>query len=407
LKFIFLTQYYPPETGAPQNRLSSLAINLAKLGQKVTVLTAMPNYPKMVIADGYKGKLYVKETDGEVEIKRVWLYTKPSTSKYVRLLNYLSFCFTSFFAGLFTCKKGDVMICESPPLFLGITAVLLCKIKGTKLVFNVSDLWPESVEKVGLLTNPSALKVLYKLEKWIYKNAHLLSGQTQGIVAELRKYKPAEKVFWLKNGIDYSFLEQTVIDTEWRAKNNFKQSDFILMYGGIIGFAQALHVIIEAADKLKHIPEIRFILVGDGPEKQRLLDLVESYKLTNVTFVPNTPRDQMLSIVSACDVSLVPLKKIEHFLGAIPSKIFEALAFKKPILLGVDGEARDLFITEGKTGLFVEPEDIDDLAANINVLYQDRNLMRSLGENGYTYARQNFDRKIISAQFLSFTDQLK
>lgn len=407
MKFIFLTQYYTPETGAPQNRLSSLALNLTKLGQQVTVITAMPNYPQMKIAEGYRGKLYQKETDGQVEIRRVWLFTKPGTSKYIRLLNYLSFCFTSFIAGLFTCKKGDMMLCESPPLFLGITAVLLSKIRGTRLVFNVSDLWPESVEKVGLLTNRSALKLLYGLEKWIYKHAHLLTGQTQGIVTELRKYKPEEKVFWLKNGIDYSFLEQTPIDHGWRSKNNFSDTDFILMYGGIIGYAQALHVIIEAANKLKHLPHIRFILVGDGPEKQRLTDLVKTYQLQNVLFIPNTPRGQMLSIVNACDVSLVSLKKIEHFLGAIPSKIFEALAFKKPILLGVDGEARDLFITAGNTGLFVEPENADDLAAKINMLYQDRELIKTLGENGYTYARNNFDRKIISAQFLAFTDQLK
>lgn len=402
MRFLILTQYYPPETGAPQNRLSSLAEHLLKLGNEVTVITAVPNYPKMIIFPEFKGKLYSRKIENGVTVKRVWIFTKYSSSKFIRLLNYLSFCFTSFFAALVSSLNNTIIICESPPLFLGITAVIVSKLTGGVLVFNVSDLWPESVEKVGLLTNKTALKILYKVEKWIYRESDLLSGQTQGIVEELRKHKSSVKVFWLKNGIDTDYILNTRIDSEWRKKNNYSNDDFIIMYGGVIGFAQALHTILEAAAILKNQTNIKFILIGDGPEKERLLTIKEELSLDNVHFIPNTPKEEMVSILNASDTSVIPLKNIEHFLGAIPSKIFEALAYRKPILLGVNGEARDLFIEKGNCGLYFEPENAIELADKILILYNNLELRSQLGNNGESYVKENFDRKIIAEDFMEF-----
>jgi glycosyltransferase involved in cell wall biosynthesis len=406
MRFIILTQYYLPETGAPQNRLSSLAENIQQLGYPISIITAMPNYPKMKIFDGYKNKLYLNETINNITVRRVWLFTKYSSSKFIRLLNYLSFCFTSIFGCLIHVKKNDILICESPPLFLGVTAVFISRIKRAKLVFNVSDLWPESVEKVGLLTNRKALKILYKLEKWIYDCSHLLTGQTQGIVAELSKHKSPKKIFWLKNGVDYSFIQGLEIQKKWREENKFSENDFLIVYGGVIGFAQALHTILESADMLKGYHQIKFILVGDGPEKERLVEMKNDLSLSNVFFMPNTSREKMLSIISASSVSIVPLKKINHFLGAIPSKIFEALAFKKPILLGVDGEAKELFIDGGNCGLYFEPENVKELTEKILLLYNDPHLTKQLGENGEQYVKKNFDRKKIAFDFTEFCKQL-
>jgi len=197
-------------------------------------------------------------------------------------------------------------------------------------------------------------------------------------------------------------IQNTRIDEDWRAKNNYSQKDFILLYGGVIGFAQALHTILESASILKKYPHIKFIIVGDGPEKNRLLTLKKELLLDNVNFIPNTPREEMASILNASDASVVPLKNIELFLGAVPSKIFEALAFRKPILLGVNGEAKELFIDTGEGGLFFEPENSNELAEKILLLYNDTDLRNRLGKNGERYVKENFDRKKIALDFIEF-----
>jgi hypothetical protein len=154
VNILILTQYFPPEIGAPQNRLFELAVRLQKKGASITVLTAMPNYPQMQIHEAYKGKIYKYETMSGMHVHRAWIYVSKSKSILSRLLNYFSFVLTSLWHGLFKVKgQYDFILCESPPLFLGITAYLLKILKGSKLIFNVSDLWPESAEKLGLVTN--------------------------------------------------------------------------------------------------------------------------------------------------------------------------------------------------------------------------------------------------------------
>ena len=185
MKLLILTQYFPPEVGAPQNRLYELAVRLQQKGADVTILTAMPNYPQMEIHQLYKGKCYTKEVVNELTVHRSWIYVSKSKDIFKRLLNYFSFVFSSLFIGLFKLKKQDILLVESPPLFLGITAYFLAKAKRAKLVFNVSDLWPESAEKLGLVNNKMFLKLATYLEEFCYKKASLITGQTQGICANI------------------------------------------------------------------------------------------------------------------------------------------------------------------------------------------------------------------------------
>ena len=176
MKVVILTQYFPPEVGAPQNRLYELAIRLQKMGSEVVVLTAMPNYPQMRVHEGYRGKFYKQERMNDMTIHRSWIYVTESKGIIKRLFNYFSFVISSFWVGLFMLRKSDYIICESPPLFLGITAYFLKIFKRTKLVFNVSDLWPESAEKLGLVTNKTMLSMATKLEEFLYRNSDLISG---------------------------------------------------------------------------------------------------------------------------------------------------------------------------------------------------------------------------------------
>lgn len=401
MKLLILTQYFPPEIGAPQNRLYELALRLQKKGVEVSVLTAMPNYPQMKIHQNYKGKCYCKETLNELKIHRARIYVSQSKSIISRLLNYFSFVISAFFIGAFKLKKQDVLMVESPPLFLGITAYLLAKLKGAKLLFNVSDLWPESAEKLGIISNKFLLSMATKLEEFCYKKSSLISGQTQGIVNNISTRFPNKNVYWLKNGVDINFYDvnKEIEKDAWKNENNYSNEDFILFYGGIIGHAQGLEVILNAAKKLEEYKNIKFVLLGNGPEKEKLIKLRDELKLTNLRFFDAVPKSEMQRIIMSTNATIVPLKRLDLFKGAIPSKIFENLALKKPIILGVEGEAEELFIKQGKCGVSFIPEDSEDLAKQILKLYNDRNLVVELGENGLKYVSENFNRDKIAEEF--------
>lgn len=401
-RITILTQYFPPETGAPQNRLHSLAKFLKKEGQEVVVVTALPNYPKNKIFDGYKGRLSVREEIDSIPVHRTWIFVSSSRGVVSRLMNYFSFVVTSFFKLLFL-RKADYLLCESPPLFLGMTAVVISKIKGSKLIFNVSDLWPESAEKLNIISDGLMLRLAYKLEAWIYRNSFLISGQTQGIVASIKGRFPDKKVIWFPNGVDLDFFGGPFETIDWRKDLGFSSDDFVLLYAGIIGHAQGLEVILKAAAILQNRPA-KIVMVGDGPVKESLMQWASEKGMKNVTFIGNLPKAKIPSLIQTCDAYIVPLKKLDLFKGAIPSKLFEPLSMGKPILLGVDGEARKLFIDEGQSGLYFEPENEQELARQVEVLMSDRNLTSKLGKQGQAYVKANFDRQVIHQRVLnSFT----
>ncbi len=400
MKLLILTQYFPPEVGAPQNRLFELAVLLQKEGIDITILTAMPNYPAMEIHKAYVGNKYVYEEIDGLKVHRSSIYVSKSKSIIKRLQNYFSFVWSSYWVGKKKLEKEyDYIFCESPPLFLGISAYLLCKNKNAKLIFNVSDLWPESAEKLGLVTNKFFLKLATILEEFLYKKSVLITGQTQGIVKNIRGRFPNKKVYWLPNGVDLSLFNPETINSEWRRENGFSENDLLLLYAGIIGYAQGLDIILKAAEKTKNNAEIKYLLLGSGPEKERLMELKRKMNLENVIFLDLVSKSEMPKIVKAVDVALVPLKKLDLFLGAIPSKIFENLAMKKTLLLGVDGEARELFINQGKAGLYFEPENEEELVNMINQLNNNRNELIVFGENGRNYVQEFFNRNKIAKEF--------
>lgn len=399
MNILILTQYFPPETGAPQNRLHSLATHLQSMGAKVSVLTAMPNYPQAIVYPAYKGKWFVRENMDGLLIYRSWIYASGSKRILPRLLNYFSFVFTSLFVGLFSISRKDVIICESPPLFLGITALLIKWIKSSKLVFNVSDLWPESAEKLGIVENKVVLKPAYLLEKILYKNANLVSGQTQGIIDNIQSRYPKTPLFLLRNGIDTEQFSAPGNRKDWREQHGLRDMDFVAVYAGIIGHAQGLEIIVEAANQLKSNSQIQFVLVGDGPEKEKLVGLAAFYQLANIQFVPSVQRSAMPDIIAGCDCYITPLRKNDLFKGAIPSKIFEPLYYAKPVIMGVDGEAKHLFVDEGNCAMHFEPENTNQLVACIQKLSSDAPLATQLGQNGRQYVASKFDRKQLAALF--------
>lgn len=407
MKILFLTQYFPPEIGAPQNRLFELAIRLQKSGMQIDVFTAMPNYPQMKVYEAYRNKYFLKEEMEGIDVFRSWIYASTNKSIVFRLLNYFSFVFTSLFFGLFKLKKYDFIFCESPPLFLGISAYLLCKFKRAKLIFNVSDLWPESAEKLGIIRNTFFLRLATKLEEFLYQKSVLITGQTQGIVKNISERFPNKKVYWLPNGVDLTYYNPSNYSKSWRIDHGFGSEEIILAYAGIIGHAQGLEVIIKSANLFKNDKNLKFILMGSGPEKDKLIKLNTSLGNENVLFLEPITKKEMPHFVNSIDASIIPLKNLLLFEGAIPSKIFENLAMEKPIILGVKGEAKTLFIDEGKAGIAFEPEDEISLAEGIKQLLNNRGKFTEMGINGRKYADLKFNRNNIAADFASELRSLK
>ena len=399
MKLLILTQYFPPEVGAPQNRLFELAIRLKKMGVNVTVLTAMPNYPQMKIYDGYEGIDYMYEEIEGIPVHRASIYLPKNKSIIQRLLNYFSFVYSSAQVGKNKIGDVDVILCESPPLFLGYSALYLKRKKKAKLIFNVSDLWPESAEKLGVVTNKWMLKLAYRLEEKLYRKSILVTGQTQGICKNINDRFPFVKTYWFPNGADISYYNPSTVSSDWRKDNGFNANDVLFLYAGIIGLAQGLEIILSAAEKLMDQPSIKFILLGNGPEKEKLQVIKQEKKILNVYFFDAVSKTLMPKIVKACDAAIIPLLKLPLFLGAIPSKIFENLAMEKAVILAVDGEARELFVNQGKCALYSEPENVDDLIKNVLLLANDSLLRKELGQKGRTYVEQSFNRNTIAYNF--------
>ena len=401
MKLLFLTQYYPPETGAPQNRLHSLALNLIKVGFEVEVLTAMPNYPKMEIFPEYQGVKQIEEVIDGVRVIRSSIYVSKDKGIAKRLMNYFSFVWTSMRSHK-RLSQADYVLCESPPLFLGISALYLARKLKAKLIFNVSDLWPESAKELDIVSSKMLLGLAYKLEAYLYQKAFLVTGQTQGIVENINCRFPKIPTMWLPNGIDKDVYAFNEISDQWIRQYGLEEKN-LYMYAGIIGHAQGLDVIIKAKSWIKEKypeknKEIQFVLIGDGPEKNHLIELDEELK-TGITFIPNTPKKEVMQMVKKSKGYIVPLKKRKLFLGAIPSKIFDPLAMGIPIVLGVDGEARKLFINQGNAGLYFEPENHIALAEQIIKLEETPELAVKMGRSGQAFVEENFDRKNIALSF--------
>ena len=401
MRLLLLTQYYPPEIGAPQNRLHELAIRLKMKGVQVEVLTAMPNYPKMEIDPAYLGGKIKNEIIDGIQVYRSPIFVSKSKSILKRLLNYFSFVFTSYLRGR-KLDNYDYLLVESPPLFLGYSAMALSRRLNAKLIFNVSDLWPESAEKLDLVTNKMLLNLAYKLETKCYKKAYLITGQTQGIVENIKSRFPSKEVYWLPNGVDLEFYNpESHPPSTFRKMNEFSENDLLVFYGGIIGYAQGLDVILKACKLLEKYPSIKFILQGSGPEKDRLMSLRDELGVKNLFFLSPVEKQIMPNVLLGIDLAVVPLRKLELFQGAIPSKIFESLSMQVPLILGVDGEARHHFIDNANAGVYFEPENEQALADAVLKFYENKSFIVEKGINGRNYVNEYFNRNIIAQQLYS------
>lgn len=374
------------------------------MGYDVAVLTAMPNYPKGEVFEGYRGKLRYVETIRGVRVVRTWIFSHRGASILGRSTNYFSFCITSLLLGACGLGNVDVLFTESPPLFLGITGWLLSKWKGALFIFNVSDLWPESVVKLGVVSNPRIIRLATCLEEFLYRKADMVTGQTEGIVEDISGRLTGRRAKLLTNGVDLQAFSSEFRDHSLRYAWG-GDDRFVVGYAGNIGIAQGLEIIVKAASLLRDRENIRVVIVGDGADRPRLEAFCDSLDLRNVIMMPLQPRERMPAILASFDAAVVPLKRLDLFRGALPSKLFEAMASCVPILLCVEGEAARLVRAAG-AGWCLPPEDEKALAAGILRLLSDQGSAKRMGEAGREYVRKYYDREQIAKQFTAYVADL-
>ncbi|GER85237.1 MAG: glycosyltransferase family 4 protein [Thermogemmatispora sp.] len=392
---LFLTLYYPPEKGAAASRISQYAEHLVQRGHQVTVLTTVPNYPTGVVPPEYRGRLLQEETRAGVRVVRVWSYTSPNRGFLRRILAHLSFGCLAPILGARAVGHPDLLVVESHPLFNAIAGRLLARWKGSPYVFTVSDLWPESAVQLGVLRN----RLLIRLAEWLewssYERASLVWVLTEGIRDQLlRRGLAAEKIFFLTNGVDTSkFFPRP--QAEARQLLGWEER-FTVLYAGTLGISHGLTTVLDAAEQLRSYPAIRIRLVGDGGAKPELLAEARRRGLENVIFMDPFPHEQVPLLLAAADACLIMMRKLPLFEGALPCKMYEALACGRPILLAVDGEARRL-AEEAGAAIFVEPENPTALAQAIVKLYEQPALAQALSARGRALAEERFDYDQLSA----------
>ena len=390
MRILYISQYFPPEAGASQARAHELARNLVQLGHQVTMLAEFPNHPSGIIPPEYRRRLYERDILDGIEVIRVWVKTSPVKTYRSRLFFYISFMITAGMAGLLLASGHyDVIYVNSPPLLAGGAGLAISKLRRIPMVFEICDLWPESAVVLGEMTNPRAIALATRLEEACYKHSQKIVVVTHGTWQNLtRRGFLEDKLSYIPNGTNtelFRFLpdQRTAIRQQLDL-----ESKFIAIYAGLHGIAQGLETIIYAADYLQKEPDVHIILIGEGPCKPQLQALAAQLGLQNISFIPERPREEIPGYLSAADLALIPLKRVDLFMGVLPSKLFDAWACSRPVVMSVDGEAREI-MEQAMGGLFSPPEDSARMAETILWMKEHPIERRNMGANGCTYTVQN------------------
>ncbi len=402
---LYLSHYFPPEMGAPAARVHELSREWVRLGHRVTVVTGFPNHPTGVIPPEYRGKVFQRERKDGIEVVRTWLYAAANKGTTRRILNYASFMMTSVALGVPAVRTCDVVIATSPQFFVAVAGYAASRLLRRPFVFEVRDLWPDSIEAVEAIRNRAVIGGLRRVEGFLYRRAARIvavARSTPRILAE-RGFDPG-KMAVVPNGVDLDFFRPGPQDNEVR-RRYVPDGGFLVSYVGTHGMAHALDTMLDAAALLKDRGGVRFLLVGDGAEKERLVARHREMGLRNVDFVEQQPRTALPAFYQASDACLVPLRKTPLFQAVLPSKMFEIMGMARPILLSVEGEAKEL-LDEAGAGLSIEPESAGALRDAIVRLADDPELCRRMGEKGRAYVETHYSRSALAARYVAILEEL-
>lgn len=402
MKILFLTDNFFPETNAPAKRTLEHAKQWMNIGHSVTIITGVPNFPKGIIFKGYRNKFFQEEYIENILVKRVWTYVAPNEGFLIRIIDYLSFMFTSFFCGVFT-KKHDVVIATSPQFFTLISGYLISIVRNTPLVIEIRDLWPESVVALGSVKkNNFLIKILYKIAHYIYKKADVIVVVTDSFKKYLIDLNISEnKIVVIKNGFNFERnLVHNKKKSEVKELYNVDSNNFVISYIGTIGMAHGVDIILRAAEKIKNVS---FLIIGEGAEKKKLINQCKKINIQNVKFIDNLNWQEIVNINQIIDANLIHLRDLEIFNTVIPSKIFESMALGKPILAGLGGESLEI-IKDSNSGLKIIQDDENSLIEQIRFLKKNKLLSKNLSENGIDYVKKNHDRKKLANKMIEYIE---
>jgi glycosyltransferase involved in cell wall biosynthesis len=384
--------------GAPAARAAELARYWADDGHDVSVLTGFPNHPTGVVPAEWRGRfrrMAYHERVGGVDVFRTWLWPLPNRKAHERMRNYASFCLSAAVRGL-TIPRPDVIIATSPQLLVGLSGWYMAFAKRIPFVFEVRDLWPESLTAVGLGSEKSLLhRFLSATAKFLYRRSDHIVVVTPAFKGHLIQHYgiAEEKISVVENGVETGIFAPSTPAANGAVRRALgADGKFLVCYVGTLGMAHGLGTLLDAAEKLKsQNPAVMLLLVGEGAERERIQAIAQSRGLANVRFMGEQPREKIPSLISASDACLVLLKKAEIFKTVIPTKMLEFMSCARPVIVGVDGLAREMVESAG-AGIVIEPENSVALVRAITELASDRELGKAFGEKGRNYVLRRFTR---------------
>ncbi|MBN2043467.1 MAG: glycosyltransferase family 4 protein [Anaerolineales bacterium] len=374
-------------------RHHELARHLVTHGHTVTVIASALTY---LTGSAVSGRVpWKQEQDGGegITILRAYTYNALHKSFFHRLLSFFSFMFSSFLIGL-GVKNVDVVWGTSPPIFQGLTAWMLARLKGARFLFEIRDLWPEFAVAVGVLTNPVLIGMSERLERFLYRRADQLVVNSPGFIDHLSA-RGGTDIALIPNGAEASMFSPEDVGADLRLAHGLA-GKFVVLYAGAHGMSNHLEIVLQAAARLADQPEIRIVLLGDGKEKANLIVQAEAMRLENLLFLPPLPKAEMRRALAIGDACLAILKPVEMYKTVYPNKVFDYMAAGRATILAIDGVIREV-IEAGEAGVFVPPGDPDALAEEIRSLASQPEYVKQMGLNARRYLEAHFNRPRVAA----------
>ena len=399
---LFLTDNFPPEVNAPASRTFEHCREWVKAGHRVTVITCAPNFPKGKVFDGYRNKLWQHETMEGIEVVRVWSYITANEGFVRRILDYQSYMVSAIIASIFV-RKVDVIVGTSPQFFTACAAYVTSRLKFRPYIFELRDLWPESIKAVGAMKNERAIALLESLELFLYRKAARVISVTNSFKDNLvSRGIDGSKIEVVTNGVDLSQFKPRSKDPDLERQLGL-QGKFVVGYIGTHGLAHALETVLDAAERLRGT-NVTFLLLGDGARKQALREDAARRGLDNVVFIDTVPKAEVPRYWSILDVSLIHLQKTELFTTVIPSKLFESMGMGLPVLHGVEGESADI-VRDEHAGIPFEPENVDELVAALRRLKENPAELEQFKASCLKGA-QNYDRTNLALKMMRILESV-
>ena len=405
MHILFLTDNFPPEVNAPASRTFEHCREWVRAGHLVTVLTCAPNFPVGKVYEGYRNKLWQTEKMEGIRVIRVWTYITANEGFFKRTLDYLSYMVSAVITAP-SIKKVDVVVGTSPQFFTACAAFVTSRMKRAPFVFELRDMWPESIKAVGAMKDSAVIRFFEKVEMFLYRKAARIVSVTNSFKQKLvERGIDGSKIDVITNGVDISRFKPRVKDAEL-VKRFGLEGKFVAGYIGTHGMAHALETLLDGAKQIKEKEngeDFRFILLGNGARKESLVRKAREMELDNVIFLDSVPKEEVVRYWSLLDVSIIHLKKIPLFTTVIPSKLFECMGMGIPILHGVAGESAEI-VEKEKVGLIFEPENDTELVDKLIQLKEDKELYDELKANCIA-AAPKYDRAVLAGKMLKILEE--